>query len=98
MTPIQYLMSQIASLHNETAILEVCDWDEEKVDKLLENLNKMLIDLDSSLEDNMRRFCEAQEYISEYHREELFSLLKQSIIMGIQEQNRIEEEYENWNI
>ena len=95
MTPIQFLMSQIASLHNETAILEVCDWDEEKVDKLLANLNSMLMDLDSSLEDNMKRFCAAQDYISEYHRELLFDLLKQAITMGIQEQNRIDEEYEN---
>ena len=95
MTPIQFLMSQITTLHNETAILEVCGWDQEKVDLLLSNLNNMLIDLDTSLTENLKRFCEKQTYISEHYREELYSLLEQAITMGIQEQNRIDEEYIN---
>lgn len=95
MNPIQYLMSQISMLHNETAILEACDWDDEKVDMLVENLNNILIDLDSSLTENLKRFCDGQEYISEYNREQLFSLLEQSLLMGIKEQARLDEEYEN---
>ncbi len=95
MNPIQYLMSQISMLHNETAILEACDWDEEKVELLIENLNSILIDLDSSLTDNLKRFCDSQEYLEEYNREQLFSLLEQSLITGIKEQARLEEEYEN---
>ena len=63
MTPIQYLLSQMGRLHNETAILEVCDWDEEKVDRLLENLNSMLIDIESPLTENLERFCKNQDYI-----------------------------------
>jgi len=82
-------------LHNETAILEACDWDDEKVDMLVENLNNILIDLDSSLTENLKRFCDGQEYISEYNREQLFSLLEQSLLMGIKEQARLDEEYEN---
>ena len=95
MNPIQYLMSQISMLHNETAILEACDWDDEKVDMLVENLNNILIDLDSSLTENLKRFCDGQEYISEYNREQLFSLLEQSLLTGIKEQARLDEEYEN---
>ena len=95
MTPIQFLMSQMVHLHNETAILEACDWDEEKVDTLIENLNNVLIDLDCSLVDNLKRFCDNQDYISEHNREQLYNLLEQSITMGIEEAARIEEEYEN---
>ena len=95
MTPIQYLMTQMARLHNETAILEVCDWEEEKVDKLIENFNSMLIDTDASLTENLKRFCKNQDYISEYNREMLYGLLEQSILLEVKETARIEEEYEN---
>jgi|18_taG_2_1085343.scaffolds.fasta_scaffold32012_2 hypothetical protein len=95
MTPIQYLLTQLGRLHNETAILEVCDWDEEKVDRLLENLNNMLIDLESPLTENLERFCKNQDYISEFNREQLYSLLEQSIVLELKEAARAEEEYEN---
>jgi hypothetical protein len=95
MNPLQYLMSQMSKLHNETAVLEVCDWDEEKVDKLIENLNAMLIDVDASLEDNLKRFCDGQEYITPPNRELLYGLLEQSIIMELKETAEAKEEYEN---
>ena len=95
MTPIQYLLSQMGRLHNETAILEVCDWDEEKVDRLLDNLNNMLIDIEAPLTENLERFCKNQDYISEFNREQLYSLLEQAIVLELQEEARANEEYEN---
>ncbi|HIL25902.1 MAG TPA: hypothetical protein EYG21_00690 [Nitrospinaceae bacterium] len=95
MTPIQYLMSQLGRLHNETALLEVCGWDEEKVDLLLTNLNNMLVDIDAPLTKNLERFCEQQDYISEHNREQLYNILEQSIVVEIKEAARAEEEYEN---
>lgn len=94
-TPIQYLMMQMGKLHNETAILEVCDWEEDKVDMLLENLNNMLMDLNSPLTENLQRFCENQDYISEYNRQQLYGLLEQTIVLELKDQARIEKEYEN---
>jgi len=88
-------MMQLGRLHNETAILEVCDWEEDKVDKLLENLNAMLIDLDSPLTDNLERFCQNQKYISEQSRDQLYDLLEQSIILELKEHAQSKEEYEN---
>ena len=95
LTPIQYLMQQMSRLHNDTALLEVCDWEEEKVEKLIENLNTVLIDMDASLPENLKRFCRNQDYISEHNRDALYGLLKQSIVMELQESAREEEEYEN---
>lgn len=95
MTPIQHLMLRMTRLHNETALLEVCDWEEEKVETLIENLNNMLMDLSISLTDNLKRFCKNQDYISEHNREVLYSLLEQSIILEMKEADRLEQEYEN---
>jgi hypothetical protein len=88
-------MMQMGKLHNETAILEVCDWEEDKVDMLLENLNNMLMDLNSPLTENLQRFCENQDYISEYNRQQLYGLLEQTIVLELKDQARIEKEYEN---
>ena len=85
----------MGKLHNETAILEVCDWEEDKVDMLLENLNNMLMDLNSPLTENLQRFCENQDYISEYNRQQLYGLLEQTIVLELKDQARIEKEYEN---
>ena len=97
MNPLQYLLGQLGRLHNETAILEACDWDEENVETLLSNLNTMPFDPDAPLTDNLKKFCESQAYISEYNRENLYAILEQAIIIEVKELAIAEEdeEYEN---
>ena len=93
--PIQYLLSQMVQLHNETALLEICDWDEDKVERLLSNLNHMLIDLSSPLEENLTHFCESQDYISETNRDNLCEILDQAILLEMKNIANPSEEYEN---
>ena len=94
-TPIQYILGELGKIHNETAILEACDWDEEKVVILFSNLETMLFDTSVPLAENLERFCKEQTYISEYNREQLYSLLEQVIILEIKEFAKLKEEYEN---
>ena len=97
MNTLQYLLSQLGRLLNETAILEVCDWDEEKVEILLSNINSMTIDTEAPLTDNLKMFCENQSYISEHNRANLLAVLEQAIIIEMKEiaMAEADEEYEN---
>ena len=88
-------MMSLNKLHNETALLEICDWEEEKVDKLLKNLNEALLDVSSSIYETLDHFCENQDYISKHSRKELFSLLENLIDSELKELSKTKQEYEN---
>lgn len=94
-TPIQYILSELGKIHNETAILEACDWDEENVETLFSNLETLVFDTSISLTENLETFCKDQTYISEYNREQLYGVLEQVIIFEIKEFDKPKKEYEN---
>lgn len=47
------LTNRIRSAMGETALLEACDWDEEKVEELLKDLNSVFADFKGFLPDQL---------------------------------------------
>ena len=93
--PINYILSSLVTLHNETAMLEICDWDEDKLGVLYSNLEKALLDVSTPITENLRRFCSQQFYIDKGNRDSLYDLLEQAMITEMKELVKTESELEN---
>ena len=76
-------------------MLEICGWDEEKLNILYGNLEKALLEVNTPITENLKRFCARQFYIEKEDRESLYDLLEQAMVMEMKEIVKKESGFEN---
>ena len=91
--PFSYIISSLSSISRETAILEICDWDEEKRDKLHEYIREKISSLDYFSVDKIKQICFNQNITSEESKTQLFDIIIQ--MMQIEMQQISNEGYQN---
>lgn len=91
--PFSYIISSLSSISRETAILEICDWDEEKRDKLHEYIRGEISSLDYFSVDKIEQICFNQNITTEESKSQLFDIIIQ--MMQIEMQQISNEGYEN---
>ena len=76
-------------------MLEICDWDEERLQNLYSDLETVLLEVNTPILDNLKRFCSRQFYMSERNREVLYELLEEAMVNEMKNITNQEREYEN---
>ena len=91
--PFSYIISSLSSISRETAILEICDWDEEKRDKLQEYIREEISSLDYFSVEKIEQICFNQNITTEESKSQLFDIIIQ--MMQVEMQQISNEGYEN---
>ena len=94
-SPFEFVLKNLVNLHNETAMLEICGWDEDKLAILYKNLESSLLEVNTPITENLKTFCSQQFYIERENRESLYELLEQAMINELKEISNKQMEYEN---
>ena len=91
--PFSHIASCLASLSRETAILEICDWDENKKEDLYNYIKNEISSLNSFSIDKIKQICFNQNITSEESKSALFDIILHMMQTELQQLSK--KEYEN---
>ena len=91
--PFNHLLLSLSSLSRETAILELCDWDQDKKAALQEHLGKELSGLKYFSLEKIEEICFNQNITSEQSKSALYDIIIEMVQVELQQISKTE--YEN---
>tara|TARA_B100000131_G_scaffold279075_1_gene284016 strand:- start:916 stop:1215 length:300 start_codon:yes stop_codon:yes gene_type:complete len=91
-SPFSFLISSIANINMHTEILEMCDWDEERLERFLDFMFDELGNLNQLSIDSIRDICYKQNFTNDESKPRLFDIINKIVSSEL---NAIVEEQKN---
>jgi hypothetical protein len=94
---LSFLISFISNINIHTEILEMCDWDEGRLEQLLDFIFIELSNLNQLSMDSIKDICYKQNFTNEESKPRFFDIIKKIVSseLNLISEEQKNEEYEN---